>query len=129
VLWDESRLYIVLEYLDQDLRQHIDSGAEATTPENVKVNSHHASPSLPLPPPSFLSPFLPASTVDLHQRQSSILMIKQLAQEMSTSFGPFLPPISLEVDLHSYVEYGAQATIIEIVKKPPPPLSHPPFGG
>ncbi len=36
-MWDESRLYIVLEYLDVDLRQHIDSDKNAASPDNVKV--------------------------------------------------------------------------------------------
>ena len=37
VMWDESRLYIVLEYLDVDLRQHIDTDRNAGSPSNVKV--------------------------------------------------------------------------------------------
>lgn len=36
-MWDESRLYIVLEYLDVDLRQHIDTDKNAGNPNNVKV--------------------------------------------------------------------------------------------
>lgn len=37
-MWDESRLYIVLEYLDVDLRQHIDSDKNAASAENVRVS-------------------------------------------------------------------------------------------
>lgn len=36
-MWDESRLYIVLEYLDVDLRQHIEADREPLSPENVKA--------------------------------------------------------------------------------------------
>ena len=37
-MWDESRLYIVLEYLDVDLRQHIDLCKAGVSSENVRVS-------------------------------------------------------------------------------------------
>lgn len=39
VLWDDSRLYIVLEYLDVDLRQHMDLDKAAITPHNIRVSN------------------------------------------------------------------------------------------
>lgn len=37
-MWDESRLYIVLEFLDVDLRQHIESSRGLLRPQDVKVS-------------------------------------------------------------------------------------------
>ena len=37
VLWDDSRLYMILEYLDVDLHQHMDADPEASLAENVRV--------------------------------------------------------------------------------------------
>ncbi len=37
VLWDHSRLYLVMDYLDVDLREHLDTDPSARDLVNVKV--------------------------------------------------------------------------------------------
>ena len=37
VLWDHSRLYLIMDYVDLDLREHMDTNPDAFALENVKV--------------------------------------------------------------------------------------------
>ncbi len=38
MLWDHSRLYLIMDYLDVDLREHLDTDPAARDLSNVKVN-------------------------------------------------------------------------------------------
>ena len=38
VLWDHSRLYLIMDYLDVDLREHLDTDPCARDLANVKVS-------------------------------------------------------------------------------------------
>ena len=37
MLWDHSRLYLIMDYLDVDLREHLDTNPSARDLANVKV--------------------------------------------------------------------------------------------
>ena len=37
MLWDHSRLYLIMDYLDVDLREHLDTDPSARDLANVKV--------------------------------------------------------------------------------------------
>ncbi len=40
VLWDNHRLYLIMEHLDRDLREHLDVCSAASALHNVKVQGH-----------------------------------------------------------------------------------------
>ncbi len=39
MLWDHSRLYLIMDYLDVDLREHLDTDPSARDLANVKARA------------------------------------------------------------------------------------------
>ena len=39
VLWDHSRLYLIMDYVDLDLREHMDTDPDSSSLQNVKVTT------------------------------------------------------------------------------------------
>ena len=46
MLWDHSRLYLIMDYVDLDLREHMDTNPDAFALENVKVTFPVRAPQL-----------------------------------------------------------------------------------
>jgi len=38
VLWDNCRLYLIMDYVEMDLREHMDKSPESSDMDNVKVS-------------------------------------------------------------------------------------------
>ncbi len=38
MLWDHSRLYLIMDYVDLDLREHMDTDPDSSSLRNVKVS-------------------------------------------------------------------------------------------
>ena len=59
MLWDHSRLYLIMDYVDLDLREHMDTNPDAFALENVKVPPELVKAASTCPP----SEAIPTSTI------------------------------------------------------------------
>jgi hypothetical protein len=54
VLWDNCRLYLIMDFVELDLREHMDQNPESSDPENVKVGSNSVCHTANIEPPHLL---------------------------------------------------------------------------